>query len=556
MTSSIPATTIWNAITGADPSATRHWLHWHPSELGACVQARGAAMPAPLIPEELDSLNAAHVRWGADNSTISSIQRLGTPRARVVVAGQQPGLLGGPLYTIYKALGAVKLAGELQSRHPGLEFIPVFWVASEDHDYEEVAGAVWPQAAGELTEFRFAHPDWTPGRMVGSLPAAPLIEPLIQAIVEGSHETEFRPDLIQSLRSFGSSDADEPATWEDLFCRLLLRLVRGTGLVIVSPLMPWVRRRAAAILKQEIAAAGESTRLILERSAEAARRGLPTPLHRGADAVNFFHVDANQRRRPVRLVDRRLVCNQLAPASNEHADAEVSGPGQAWVERLESHPESFSTNVVTRPLVQDSILPTVAQLVGPGEAAYFAQVEAVYQRFGVFAPVRYPRPQALLVERAVERTLQKLNLSPRQVAANDVDTLVRTLQESAEEDAFAGHLSALRDRQRQEVMDLKSRLGKGGAADSAVDKLAVALDRGYDAVMERYRDDRRRQEPQLEASVRKLRANLAPRDLPQERVFNPLVPFAVKYGLDWPEGFLRQLRIGHEEGLQLCTPGS
>lgn len=513
-------------------------------------------MPPPLSEEELNALTGAHRRWGADEASLTAIARLGNPGARVVVAGQQPGLLCGPLYTLYKALGAVKLAEQLKDRHPALDFVPVFWVASEDHDYEEVAGAVWPLAGGELTEFRFHHPDASPGREVGTLAAAPVIEPLVEAILAGTHETEFRAAILDRLRRSAEADTHGPATWEDVFCRLLLWLLRDTGLVLVSPLMPWVRRRGAVIVRREIESAGESTRLILQRSAKVEEAGLPTPLHRGGDAVNFFHVDAALRRRPVKLGGGGLVCPGSAAGSSGGTAETLEGPAEAWLDRLAREPGGFSTNVVTRPLVQDSILPTVAQLVGPGEAAYFTQVEAVYERFGVFAPVRYPRPQALLVERSVERTLQKLKLEALDVTHREVEALMHTIQVNAGDEGVGEALAALKERQEREALDLKSRLAKGGAAAAAVDKLVQALERGYEAVAERHREDRRRQEPQLESSLRKLRANLAPRDMPQERVFNPVVPFAVKYGPEWVAMLRRHLRVEWDRGLQVLTPGS
>lgn len=480
----------------------------------------------------------AHRRWGADEATLENVRRLAGGRARVIVSGQQPGLLGGPLFTLYKALGSVKLAASLAQRHPDLDFVPVFWVASEDHDYDEVATATWPQAGGELTTFRAEHPDWMPGRMVGTLPAGPVIEPLIDAILEGTHETEFRGAEIEQLREDGRD-----ATWEDLFCRLMLRLTRGAGLVLVSPLMPWVRERSKGIFRREIETAGESTRLVLERTEAVDKAGLETPLHRNSDAVNVFSVDDAQCRHPLRVNGNRLEASSAA----DNGGAEKT----AWLERLESNPGSFSTNVVTRPLTQDAILPTVAQLVGPGEAAYFAQVESVYRTFGVFAPVRYPRPRALLVARNVERTLKKYDLDALNVIGRDARTLVEAIQRATGGDRFTGRLAALRERQQAELKDLQRSLGNGGGAGAAVDRLIQSMEKGYDTIEQRFYDDRRQQAPQLEAAMNKLLANLAPGGAPQERVFNPVVPFLVSYGPSWLERLRDSLSTELGRGLQV-----
>lgn len=203
-------------------------------ELDDCIAARKHALPPPLKADELDSWMQAHQRWGADSESVANLRALGDERARVVISGQQPGLLGGPLYTLYKALGSVNLARALQARHPDLKFIPVFWVASEDHDYDEVAVASWPEVGGDLKTFRADHPDATPGRMIGTLTTNPVIEPLIEALIAGTHETGFRETEIELLRSF----CENEASWEDFFCRLMLRITRGTGLVLISPSCP------------------------------------------------------------------------------------------------------------------------------------------------------------------------------------------------------------------------------------------------------------------------------------------------------------------------------
>jgi bacillithiol biosynthesis cysteine-adding enzyme BshC len=548
LSSTTPDPSIWQALTSSEAGQVRPWLRWHPTELDECIAARANCLPSPLAPDEIEAMLEAHERWGADPATLAHVRALGDDRARVVVSGQQPGLLGGPLYTLYKALGSINLAQALQARHPQLKFIPVFWVASEDHDYNEVAAVSWPEAGGDLRTFRAEHPDAVPGRMVGTLTAQPVIEPLIEAIQSGTHETEFRQSEIDHLR-----ESARDANWEDLFCRLMLRLTRDTGLVLISPLMPWVRLRSVPVFRKEIESAGESTRRVLDRSSEVASAGLPAPLHRNPGAVNFFHVDSSWRRRPVRFDADYLDCEK---GEKTEARESVRGRKSDWLRRLEESPESFSTNVVTRPLTQDAILPTVAQLVGPGEAAYFAQVEAVYESFGVFAPVRYPRPRALLIARNVQRTLAKYDLDPLQTIDRDVKALVKHIQHAAGDNGFVEALVALRGRQEAELRELQKTLGKGGGANAAVDRLIQSMGKGFENIAQRHADDRRREEPQLESTMIRLLANLSPGGVPQERILNPVVPFLVNYGPSWIETFRAALSVDPQRGLQIHQLGS
>ena len=163
------ATTIWDLIKGGEADPVHRWLRWHPSEIDQCVQERSYHLPRALDEEELEEMRVAHRRWGADAETMAGLEKLGSPSTRVVITGQQPGLLAGPLYTIYKALGAVALARSLAERHRDLNFVPVFWCASEDHDFDEIRRVYWPGSGGELEEVLYSHPDWVGGRMIGTL---------------------------------------------------------------------------------------------------------------------------------------------------------------------------------------------------------------------------------------------------------------------------------------------------------------------------------------------------------------------------------------------------
>lgn len=550
MTPDSASPSLWQRLTSGPPDSIRPWLRWHPREIDECVRARGEQLPAPLEPGEADELLDAHRRWGADAASLANLRRLAGATARVVVAGQQPGLLGGPLYTLYKALGGVKLAAELASRHEGLVFVPVFWVASEDHDYDEVARVRWPLPGGDLADFKFEHPDWRPGRMVGSLPMEPILEAVLQAVREGTNETEFREAELARLKAEAAG-----ANWEDAFCRLLLRLTAGTGLVIVSPLMTWVRRRGAEIVRRELERPGRSTALILERSAALAGAGIDAPLHRTPDAVNVFAVDGAQCRAALRCEGERIGAASGSNAEGAGASAGVSRSCEAWAGEAASRPEGFSFNAVTRPMVQDSILPTVAQLVGPGEAAYLGQVEAACEAFGVFRPVRYPRPQVLLLPPSVDRTLRKYDLRVEDVAGGDMKALVQSIQARAGAQEMSDRVAALRARQREELDALKKALPPGTGAEAAAEKLIQAMEKGFEAITQKFWDDQRRQSPQVEAAIQKVLGQILPLGRPQERVFNPVAPFSIQYGPAWISELLGTISLAPDAGMQTFRLG-
>lgn len=521
---------IWSILKRpAPPAESERWLRWHPSELDACVAARAGHLPAPLAPEELEEVRETHRLWGADAASLAALERLGSSSARVVVAGQQPAPLVGPLLIVYKTMAAIDLARRLAAAHPGLDFVPVFWVASEDHDFNEIRRVFWPGHSGQLEEFLIPQTAWKWGQMIGGIPAAPMLQQLKDRINNSTFKTEFAPEVIRLLEEACDGDA----TLESSFCRTLLRLFAGTGLVILSPLARWVRRRAAAVLEAELAAPGASSREVIARGEALAAAGINPALHRNEDAINAFWIDHETRRYTLRAEGELI---QRALPQND-AEVHIDQPPVTVDElrrMLVDNPAQFSTNVVTRPLTQDAILPTVAQVVGPGEAAYLAQVEAVYPRFGVFAPLRWPRPQVTLVEPRVARNLEKYRIDLETAMATEADELTRMIVRRDMEVTELHEVDAALAHQAAEVQALREKFGANNpAVDSAFEKLIQTMTKGYGKITERMLYQRQQDERSLNQGVALIQNCLRPNGQHQERLLNPIVPFAINYGLDW-----------------------
>jgi bacillithiol biosynthesis cysteine-adding enzyme BshC len=569
---STPAS-AWDWLAGPAPSQgdARCGLRWHPSELEACLTAREAAPVAPLAEPELAELRTAHAAWGADATSLAALERLAEPATRAIVTGQQPGLFAGPLLTIHKALGAILLARRLTERHPGRAFVPVFWVAGEDHDFNEVRRASWPGASGELTTIELPTDGWVAGRMVGGAATGPWAEAWARQVEADAPPTEHREAVVESIRvAYGG----EQGNLEDGFCRLLFGMLAGLGLVVVTPRMRWLRRRATPILLRELERGDATSRAINACGEAIERAGRERGLRRPDGNLNFFWIDSKQRRWAIRRLGERLA---RQPAGGEGGEP-VPIDAEALAGQIQAEPECFSTNVVTRPLLQDAALPTVAQVIGPGEAAYLEQVESVYGDFGVFAPVRWPRPRAVLVEPRVERRLAKHGLTLEDAlaaleqggdAATLADLALRRAEAAAgtdtEPETGAGDdpLALVEDlaaRQLDEIarlgQALEQRLGQDPAIVGSARKLGESLKKGYAKLGERVAAARRARDGQLIRSMTLAAASLRPKGLPQERLLNPLAPFAVNFGLDWPARLAERLSIDPAAGLQVVRLAS
>lgn len=549
MTPSAEIIDVWTMLKALTAERTHqlNWLRWHPSELNAGVAGREGQLPPPLAPNELEELRAAHTRWRADEASLSALELLGDPKTRVIITGQQPGLLGGPLLVQYKTLAAIDLARRLKERYPERNWVPVFWVASEDHDFDEIRRVFWPGHSGQLEEFLLQQSGWLWGQMIGRIPTGTILGRLKDLIARSTFKTEFNSDILRLLEEVYDGDSD----LETGFSRLLLRLFAGTGLVVVSPLMEWVRRRAVPVLQHEFQHPGRSSRMIIERGEAIKAAGFNPTVHRAPESINAFWVDEENRRYTLRLEGDEVLRALPQGEAVDHID-QPPLPVAELERMLKENPSQFSTNVVTRPLVQDSALPVVAQVAGPGEVSYLAQVEAVYEDFGVFRPVRYPRPQVTLIEPRVARNLEKYRIDLNTMFEMDAVELVNTVVRRDLQTIELREIDQVRHREEDEIKTLKEKFGSGSPAiESAFDKLLQMMEKGYARIVERMLYQRQQDEHSLGQAIALLSNSLRPNDQSQGRELNPIVPFAINYGMDWVLRLAPLLKYDYREPMQL-----
>ena len=375
---------------------------WRPEAvLEACGRVRGTQRPR-------EALAAALVRQQEQRRAPAAAARaaeLGQPDAVAVVTGQQPVLFGGPLYVLYKALAARKAARLLQERR-GLPAVPVFWVASDDHDFAEVRSTTVLDESGQIRTLRYS-----PLREPLAQPAshivledgiAPLVEELGRCLPEGLH----RDELLGLLR-----DSYRPgATLSGAFARLLSALI--PGLVVLDPADPAIKSLMVPVLRRELDEGSPTSRLAREAGAALLAAGYHQQVPVRPGFLNLFVVMDGERR----------------ALAVQDGTIEVRGPGRKLplreaVRRLEAQPADWSPGVLLRPLAQDLILPTAAYVAGPAEIAYHAQIGSSYAHFGLPRPVLLPRPSLTLVEPPQARALEAEGLKITDLEA-DPDAIV------------------------------------------------------------------------------------------------------------------------------------
>ena len=435
--------------------------------------------------------------WGADRAALASAERLGSGETLAVVTGQQPGLFGGPLYSLIKAMSTAAAARELEAQ-TGRPVVPVFWIEGDDHDFEEIRNAWLLDRAGAPHPLRYEPHDEHVGLPAFRRVLDDSILDLHRQLPDVVPETEYTPEILSAV-----GDCYAPGrSRSEAFGRLLLHLTRGSGLVVMDPTNPKLKRLAFPVYEAAVRHEAQGRRQITARTREIEALGFPGQA--AAEGYGVFCTGTTGVRARVRT-----------DAAASHPEAVLDG----CVERL-------SAAVLLRPLVQDFLLPTAMYVGGPSEIAYHAQMGDLYGLHGIPRPLVVPRHQVAILTKSQLRVLDQDGIGFDELSAGDEAALNRQAADPAARSAFA---------QANEAVD--SSLGHVEQAAGAIDKsltAAVRRARGKvrailaDLEAKSVRAAKRRDEERRQRFLRARNA-LFPGGAPQERRLSPLV-FANRYG--------------------------
>ena len=329
-----------------------------------------------------DALEKQNRSWGASEATLRNIQRL-REGAFAVVTGQQVGLFGGPLLALFKVASVIALAKQVEAL--GVECVPVFWLASEDHDLAEVNQSLLLTHDFQLVPFKLA----TRGIEGAPVSTIRLAEGTSEAV---AHAAEL---LGESLAAdYLRESYAEGETFSNAYAKLYTRIFGEHGLILLDPADPELHRIAAPLFVDAIRRTAEIDDALLARNRELQAEKYHEQVKVTAESTPLFA-----------LVEGARVPIHRANGQFRIGREVVSG--DELQRRVETAPETFSANVLLRPVLQDYWLPTLAYIGGPAEVAYFAQAAVVYQKLlGRVTPI-LARMSATLVEPRIERLLTK-----------------------------------------------------------------------------------------------------------------------------------------------------
>lgn len=476
-------------------------------EIDAAKLANARALP-PLDPAFRDAFVVA------PGPARDNLDLLFDGSALCVTTGQQPGLFTGPLFTIYKALSAIALAHRF-TQELGRPVVPVFWVAGDDHDLPEsnhihvtdMANAVRRLALHERE-------DTEPLTPLYEEPLGALLDGPRQAIVDATPDTEFKADVLDLLDRHYLPEADYATAFGGTLSELLGRL----GLVVLRPTSRAAKEAMRPVLQRTLEEAESIDRALAVQGEALAAAGKPVPVPVGDGAAPL-------------MIEGSLGRDRLIP-ENGHFVARRSGERWSLAELsalLESDPERFSPNVLLRPIVEASILPTLAYVAGPGELTYFPQCTPLYEFFDVSPQLPIPRWSGRMVEGKIAKVLAKFDIVAEDLASPEGQLEAQLASGDMPVEAVSA-FAKLREGLQAHYQAIES------AAVSIDPTMRKAVQAARNTSLAASKDLEKRLVAHLKShnetltnQIGKARNNLFPMGKPQERVLN-IMPYLIRYG--------------------------
>jgi bacillithiol biosynthesis cysteine-adding enzyme BshC len=455
-------------------------------------------------------LHAQQHTRAAHPAAIAAATELGDATSVAIVTGQQAGLFGGPLFTLLKALTAIHLAERVRAEHH-VPAVPIFWIDAEDHDWNEVKACRVLDSELKVLSIAAGDPPGSHDSPIAQVPLDDSVGAALDALERALPATEFTPALIEGLRA-----AYRPGTgMADAFGRWLEQVLGPRGLVVFDASDRAAKPLVAELFAREIEHPGRTSRLAAEAGDALASRDYHVQVNPQEGSVALFHLSS--RRQPIKPHDQGFqIGDDVVPAA-------------ALLKRVIDTPETFSPNVLLRPLVQDTLFPTACYVAGPNELAYLAQLRRVYEAFGVPMPLIQPRASATIIDANAMRFLGRYDIPVESLRAQDEAVLNEVLEaqlppsvETSMEEAVNAMQQRL-DRVATEVVQIDPTLE--GATRSTLARMQDDLKKLNGKIIQAAK----RKDETLRRQFSHAKEQAFPGGEPQERVIG-FVYFLNKYG--------------------------
>jgi len=462
----------------------------------------------------VDHLINYHSRFEQVEKTIENIKKLKDPKSVVIVGGQQAGLLTGPLYTIHKVISILQLAKQ-QEEVLGVPVIPIFWIAGEDHDFDEI-NHVHVVKNGKIKKKSISQKSMQK-KMVSKIGIdKELCSKWLNEVFETYGETDHTRGLLEELHLL----LNQSKTYVEFFEQLIMSLFREEGLVLINSASNELRKIEKNYFRHLIENSDHIYNAVLKQQNYLNECSFKTMVEMKQNSTNLF----------LEYEEERFLLLKENKDLFYIPEIELKLTKEELFHTLEDKPQAFSNNVITRPIMQEYLLPTLAFIAGPGEISYWAELKEAFHVCGINMPPVIPRLNITILERHIETDLLELQISISDIFHQNVQSLKEDWLKEKENSTF----EPIVEKVKKDIKELHQTLQRA----------ALEIDRGLEPMLQKnaqfietqidfiHKAVQRKIYERYEVELKKFQRiehSIAPNGLPQERVWN-IYYYLNKYG--------------------------
>ncbi len=498
------------------------FFSWDPRyDVRTCIEAR--LQNYRNRDKVVEILKRQQMKWEASTATLENLEKLSRPDTLAVVTGQQAGLYGGPLYTVYKILTVVKKSALLSKTNPDYSFVPLFWLEAGDSDYREVNHFQVLDTENQLVRLELpARPDDHHSVYRRSVPAE--IKDIQQQLEKIFVSNDFRDDVLNRLKNIyqaGENFAEAFARWVHAF-------LGEFGIIVINPTDPAFGHLSKPLFSRALQEWKEIRDRLDTVNDQLIKKGFHTQILLDEQQTTLFFEDDQGSRARVDGEGESFIVKS--------PDALLKFGRHELLDVLEKSPQRFTPNVALRPVLQDWLLPTAIYIGGPSEISYAAQLKPLYDFLGVVEPVFQPRIRLSLVEKKIQKAVEKLQLDYEDIFREGENLIQKHVRKRSDRMLVSTFEEA--EKQLKESMEkIGSQLQQlDPTLQGSVDKTANHLKETVLKLREKADEAMQRKMQADISQFEKVLSNLLPQGKFQERVLN-LIQYQVKYG----PHFIREL---------------
>ncbi|WP_431799503.1 bacillithiol biosynthesis cysteine-adding enzyme BshC [Halobacillus andaensis] len=353
------------------------------------------------LAEELTVMND---RYNASEEVFDNINKLKDERTSVIVGGQQAGLLTGPLYTVHKIISIIQLARQTEQQ-TGRPVVPVFWIAGEDHDFAEI-NHIYMKKNGRMEKVQAAANGYNKSSVTDRPFNQQEIHDWLESIFFDLNETEYSVDIVHRLKQI----IDTSSSYTDFFAKLVHQLFPSEGLILLDAHDPQIRKLESSYFVDMIKNNNQIAEGVYSSEQKSKQQGYPVSLDNDIDDAHLFYHHKGERVLLVRDTSGGFTGK----------NGEVTFTQEQLLATAENRPWLLSNNVVTRPLMQECLLPVLAFVGGPGEISYWSALKPGFDALDLEMPPVFQRLSFTLLDRKSDQWLKRMQIDEQEVIEQGV----------------------------------------------------------------------------------------------------------------------------------------